>query len=67
MQVVVFFTAWLVFWMGTGAAVGSIAFGSPWAGTVNGFFFAILATFAWPWIVPRFVNDWMDDSSAPTW
>jgi hypothetical protein len=26
-----------------------------------------LATFAWPWTVPKFVNDWMDDSSAPTW
>ncbi len=66
MQVAVFLTGWLVFWMGAGAVLG-LLFGTPWAGSVNGFLFAIVATFAWPWIMPAFIDDWMDDDHVPTW
>ncbi len=67
MQVVVFFTGWLIFWMGVGAAIGVVAFGLPWAGIVNGFIFAVLATFTWPWLMPEFIDNWMDDNYVPTW
>lgn len=67
MQVVVFFTGWLIFWMGVGATIGVVAFGLPWAGIVNGFIFAVLATFTWPWLMPEFIDNWMDDNYAPTW
>jgi hypothetical protein len=65
MQVASFLTG-LIFWMCIGTAVASFAFGTPWTGTVNGFLFAVLATFAWPWIMPKLIDDWMDDSYAPT-
>jgi len=67
MQVAVLFTGWLVFWMVVGTFVGIFGFEVPWAGTVDGFLFAVLATFAWPWIMPQFIDDWMDDNYAPTW
>ncbi len=67
MQVAVIFTGWLLFWMGAGAVLGGLQFGIPLAGSVNGFLFAIVATFAWPWIMPSFIDDWMDDDYVPTW
>jgi hypothetical protein len=67
MQVAIIFTGWLVFWMAIGAAVGVFGFGLVWAGTVNGFVFAVLATFAWPWIMPKFIDDWMDENYVSTW
>jgi len=66
MQVAVFFTGWLIVWTAAGTAVGFV-FGIPWAGATNGFIFAVLATFAWPLIMPKFIDDWMDDNYVPSW
>ncbi len=66
MQVAVFLTGWLVFWMGAGAVLAACC-SERWARSVNGFLIAIVATFAWPWIMPAFIDDWMDDDHVPTW
>ena len=66
MRVAMLFTCWLIFWMGVGTAFGGLL-GAPRTGTVDGFVFAMLAIFSWPWIMPRMIDDWMDDIDAPTW
>jgi hypothetical protein len=60
-RVVVLFTCWLIFWMGIGTAIGAM-WGSPKTGAVDGFVFALLAIFWWPWIVPRRLDEWMEHS-----
>lgn len=54
---------WFVLWTGVGVAVGSVV-GEPRTGAVNGFFFALLALSAWPWIMPESIENWMDDYCA---
>lgn len=58
MPVAAMFTGWLIFWMSVGAVVGGL-FGSPGTGTVDGFIFAVVSTFSWPWIMPTIIDDWM--------
>jgi hypothetical protein len=52
---------WFAFWIALGTSSGTLLFSSPGAGTVLGFGFALLATSAWPWVMPETINDWMDD------
>jgi hypothetical protein len=52
---------WFVLWTGVGVVVGSVMFGEPRTGAVYGFFLAFVACFTWPWIMPDFIGDWMDD------
>ncbi len=63
-RVVIFLTFWLVLWIGAGAAIGKLLFGCPGTGAVDGFLFAVAATFLWPWIMPRSIDHWMDGSGA---
>jgi hypothetical protein len=51
---------WFVLWTGLGTAIGGL-FGTPGTEAISRFSFGLLATFAWPWIMPEGINDWMDD------
>ena len=61
---------WFAFWMIVGGAVGG--FISPkqdiapyiYQGVLNGAFFAVLTSFAWPWILPRIIDRWMSRGEA---
>jgi hypothetical protein len=35
-----------------------------YAGIFNGAWLALLTAFAWPWIMPRTINRWMDRPEA---
>ena len=58
---------WFAFWMTVGAAVGGLT-GAPHGGVANGIYFgafngawfAVLASFAWPWVMPNAIERWMD-------
>jgi hypothetical protein len=52
---------WFALWIALGTSCGALLFSSPGTGSVLGFFFALLATPSWPWVMPEAVNDWMDD------
>ena len=52
---------WL--WIGFGIAIG-LLFGTPGTGAISGFWFALLATLAWPWLMPDSITNWMDDLRA---
>ncbi len=54
---------WFLMWISIGVAIGSL-FGTPGTGAISGFWFALLATLAWPWVIPDFVANWMDDLPA---
>jgi hypothetical protein len=62
-RVVLFLTFWLAVWIGVGAAIGAL-FGTPGTGAVDGFVFAIVTTFLWPWIMPSALDQWMDGGGA---
>jgi hypothetical protein len=58
---------WFVFWIAAGAALNYWLAGQHggkenaiYFGGIYGAVFAFVASFAWPWILPRFVQDWMD-------
>jgi hypothetical protein len=63
--VVAFF--WFVFWMTVGSVVGGLS-GGPGGGVTNGIYFgafngalwAVVTSFAWPWIMPESLARWMD-------
>ncbi|MGZ4988844.1 MAG: hypothetical protein ACXWBP_12415 [Limisphaerales bacterium] len=59
-RVAVVALCWFALWTGLGVAVGSVV-GGPTTGAVNGFFFALLALTAWPWIMPDSIENWMND------
>ena len=54
---------WFVLWTSVGVAAGSLIFGEPRTGAFYGFFFAFVACFAWPWIMPESIGAWMDESA----
>ena len=54
---------WFVLWTSVGVAVGSVMYGQPNTGAVTGFFLAFVACFAWLWIFPDMLGDWMNDSA----
>jgi hypothetical protein len=45
--------------MGAGAIIGRLL-DTPGTFTFGGFLFALVTMFAWPWILPERLNDWMD-------
>jgi hypothetical protein len=55
---------WFIVWIGLGYAIGGLILGTPLTGAVTGFWFALLATLAWPWVMPERINAWMDDAAT---
>ena len=51
---------WFVVWTLVGAYIGR-QIGLHGSGIVGGFFFALVTTFAWPWVLPNFIWEWMDE------
>jgi len=58
---------WFFFWMIFGAVVGGLTGGAHggvqngiYFGVFNGAWLALLTSFAWPWLMPKRVNRWMD-------
>jgi hypothetical protein len=51
---------WFAFWTGAGAILGRLL-DTPGTYTVLGFFFALVSMFAWPWILPERLNEWMSE------
>jgi hypothetical protein len=62
-RVTLFLTCWLALWTAIGLGIGFV-FRTPMTGMIDGFIFAVLSTFLWPWIVPNFLDDWMDGQTA---
>jgi hypothetical protein len=60
-RVVLFLTLWLAVWAGAGVYVGSL-FGTLGTGGVTGFLLGVATTLLWPWLLPRMVDNWMDDN-----
>ena len=65
-RVFVVAAVWFVFWMTLGAVVGGLLGGSgggaqngAYFGFFNGAWWALLTSFAWPWIMPAAVDRWM--------
>jgi hypothetical protein len=50
---------WFVFWTGAGSILGRYL-DVPGTITAAGFVFALVSVFAWPWILPERLNNWMD-------
>jgi hypothetical protein len=50
---------WFVFWTAAGVGMGRLL-DIPGTFTVAGFVFAVVSVFAWPWILPERLNNWMD-------
>jgi len=62
---------WFVFWMAAGGLIGALTAPKPdivttnvYYGMFNGAFFAVLSSFAWPWIMPRVIDRWMSRGEA---
>ena len=54
---------WFIGWTLFGIGVGTI-FNTPGTGAVWGFIFALIAVFAWPWVMPPSLDRWMYDPEA---
>ena len=57
---------WFAFWMILGAVVGGMIASAPadktngiYFGFFNGAWWALLTSFAWPWIMPTAIDRWM--------
>jgi hypothetical protein len=57
---------WFLFWTGLGVVTGKLL-GMPGTATLLGFLFALFSTFAWPWIMPEAISNWMNHGWAGTW
>jgi hypothetical protein len=57
---------WFIFWISIGIAVGVLSKGldGVLSGTMNGAWIATLTSFAWPWLMPQAIRNWMDGKSA---
>lgn len=57
---------WFLFWMSFGIAVGVMSKGADGvlSGAMNGAWIATLTSFAWPWIMPKSIEKWMDRGGA---
>jgi hypothetical protein len=57
---------WFIFWVAVGVAVSVLFRGVDglFAGAMNGAWFAILTSFAWPWIMPEWITNWMDNKGT---
>jgi hypothetical protein len=49
---------WFLGWIAIGDGAGRLL-GMPGTGMVLGFIVALLTIFVWPWLLPRFIDDWM--------
>lgn len=49
---------WFVGWTTTGIELGKLI-GMPGTGAVWGFIFALVTVFAWPWVLPDFLDRWI--------
>ena len=57
---------WFAFWMILAAVIGGMMAGTPadrtngiYFGFFNGAWWALLTSFAWPWIMPSAIDRWM--------
>jgi len=53
-------TAWFAVWIVGGWQIGGLLL-IPGTGALCGFVLALLTVFAWPWVLPRRIDDWMHD------
>ena len=51
---------WFVVWTAGGDVIG-YWLKTPGTGLVLGFLFAVSTLVTWPWVMPGFVDDWMND------
>jgi hypothetical protein len=59
---------WFAFWMTLGSVVGGLTGGVSngiYFGAFNGAWWAVLTSFAWPWIMPEAIERWMDRREEP--
>jgi hypothetical protein len=69
-RVFIFGGCWFLFWMALCAVIGwlrsppNAVFEGVYSGIFNGAWLALLTAFAWPWIMPRTINRWMDRPEA---
>ena len=50
---------WFVGWTISGYEIGKLTEAMPGTGAVSGFLFALVTIFAWPWILPDFMDRWL--------
>jgi hypothetical protein len=50
---------WFAFWVVVGVVLGRYL-EMPGFGGIYGFVFALVSVFAWPWVLPNWLLDWMD-------
>jgi len=57
---------WFMLWVGIGIAASVLSKGLDGllSGATNGAWIALLMSFAWPWIMPRSISDWMDNKGT---
>jgi hypothetical protein len=61
---------WFLFWMALCAGIGALrapANAVPeaiYSGVFNGAWLALITSFAWPWIMPRKLDRWIDRPDA---
>lgn len=65
-RVVIVAGIWFAFWMMLGSVVGGLMGGSSggaqngiYFGFFNGAWWALLTSFAWPWVMPTAIDRWM--------
>jgi len=51
---------WFIFWTGVGFIAGRLL-GVPVSYTVGGFGLGLISMFAWPFIFPNRLQNWMED------
>jgi hypothetical protein len=53
---------WFGFWISIGIMLGLLSKGLDglFSGAMNGAWIATLTSFAWPWIMPESLSQWMD-------
>ena len=52
---------WFGAWIGAGNLIGRMLAEMPGTGMVLGFLIALATIPAWPWVLPRRLDDWMCD------
>jgi hypothetical protein len=55
---------WFGVWIGAGDLIGRWLAEMPGTGIVLGFLIALITVPAWPWLLPRRLDDWMCDPRA---
>jgi hypothetical protein len=57
---------WFILWMSIGIMLGVFFRGVDglFVGAMNGAWVALLTSFAWPWIMPESITNWMDNKGT---